>query len=97
MWARWRPGIARYRWIARARGASLLSPREWRIECPSPWHRHMVVRLVRAPGVVEVLELVRQRHHHPVEHCDFVGRADESPFRAAAVVAADVDDQRVVE
>ena len=60
-------------------------------------HGHVVVGLVRAPGVVEVLQLVFDRHLDAVEHGDFVRRADQRAFGARAVVAADVDDQRVVE
>ena len=57
----------------------------------------MVVGLVGAPDVVEVLELVLDRHLDAVEHGDLVGRADQRALGAGAVVAADVDDQRVVE
>ena len=75
----------------------LLGPQEGRVEGPAPCHRHVVVRLVRAPDVVEILELIGDRNLHAVEHRDLVRRADQRTFGAAAVVAADVDDQRVVE
>ena len=51
---------------AEVRG-DLLGPRERRVEGPGPRHRHVVVGLVGAPGVVEVLELVRDRHLDAVE------------------------------
>ena len=38
-----------------------------------------------------------QRRLHPVQAHDLVGRADEGAFRARAVVAQDVDDERVLE
>ena len=60
-------------------------------------HRHVIVGLVGAPDVVEVLQLLFDRNLDAVEHGHFVRRADQRAFDAAAVVAADVDDQRVVE
>ena len=81
---------------AEVRG-NLLGPGERRVEGPGPGHRHVVVGLVGAPDVVEVLELLLDGRIDAIEHRDFVGRADHRPFGAGAVVALDVDDQRVVE
>ena len=57
----------------------------------------MVVGPVGAPGVVEVLELGLHRDHHTIEHGDLVGRAHERALGGGSVVAADVDDERVLE
>ena len=53
--------------------------------------------MVGAPGIVEVLELVLDRHDDPVEHGHLVGRADQRALGAGTVVTVDVDDQCVVE
>ena len=81
---------------AEVRG-DLLGPGERRVERPGPRHRHVRVGLVRAPDIVEVLELVLDRHHDAVEHRHLVRRAVQRALGAGAVVAVDVDDQRVVE
>ena len=47
--------------------------------------------------IVEVLELHLDRHLDGVEHRHLVRRADERALGRRAVVAGDVDDQRVVE
>ncbi len=57
----------------------------------------MVVGLVRAPDVIEVLQLGFDRDFDAVEHRDLVRRADQRTLGAATVVTADVDDQSVVE
>src|SRR5262245_50153492 len=75
----------------------LLGPTERRVEGPGPTDGHVVVSFVCAPNVVEVLELVSDRHIDAVEHGNFVGRADERTFGARTIVAADVDDERIVE
>ena len=51
--------------------------------------------LVRAPELVEQV-LVLHRHGDTVEEGELVWRAVDRSFRTRAVVAADVDDQRVV-
>ena len=51
---------------AEVRG-DLLGPAERRVEGPRPRHGHVVVGLVRAPGVVEVLQLVLDRELDAVE------------------------------
>ena len=42
-------------------------------------------------------KLVRDRHLHAIEGGELVGRAIEHAFRARTIVAADIDDQGVVE
>src|SRR4029079_17610756 len=74
---------------------NLLGPREGRVERPCPWHRYVRVGLVRAPGVVE-LHLVSNRDLDAVERSDLVRRANQRALGAVAIVARDVDDQRVV-
>ena len=76
---------------------NLLGPSEWRVERPGPAHGHVVVSPVRSPDVVEVLELILDRDLDTVEHGDFVGRANQLAFGARTIVAADIDDERVVE
>ena len=58
--------------------------------------RHVRLGLVRAPDVV-VLHLVRDRHGDGFERRHVERRSDQRAFRARPVVAADVDDDRVVE
>ena len=75
----------------------LLEPGEGRIKRPGPARRHVVVGLLRAPDVVP-LHLVGDRHHvDAIKECDFVRRAERTALGAGAVVAVDVDDERVVE
>ena len=57
----------------------------------------MVVGAVGAPDVVEIFELLFDRRIGAVEHRHFVRRAVQLAFGTGAVVAVDVDDQRVVE
>ena len=75
----------------------LLGPLERRIERPRPCHRHVRIGLVRAPVlVVQHLHGFRQSQDAVVGG-HLVERSLERAFGAGAVVAADVDDQRVVE
>ena len=74
----------------------LLAPLERRVERPGPAGGVVREGLVRAPELVEQ-ELVLHRHGHAVEERELVRRAIDRPFRARSVVAADVDDQRVIE
>ena len=75
----------------------LLGPFERRVERPRPRHRHVRIGLGRTPGVVD-LHLLRDRDiENAVVGGHLVRRADGGAFGAGAVVAADVDDQRVVE
>jgi len=74
----------------------LLGPSKWRVERPSPAHGHVIVGSVRSPNIVEVLELIPDRNLDTVEHGHLVGRANQLAFSARTVVAADVDDERVI-
>jgi hypothetical protein len=56
----------------------------------------VVVRAVGTPNIIEILELVLDGDVDAVEKGDFVGRAVEGALRAGAVIAVDVDDERVV-
>ncbi len=80
---------------AEVRG-DLLEPTERRIERPRPMRRHVVVGLLGAPDVVP-LHLVCDGNGDAVEERDFVGRAEQPALGAGAVVAVNVDDERVVE
>ena len=80
---------------AEVRG-DLLRPGERRVERPRPGYCHVRVSLLRAPDLVEVFELVLDRHDDAVEHRHLVRRAHQ-PLGAVAVVATDIDDQRIVE
>ena len=57
----------------------------------------MVVGLLGAPDVVPLHLHVDRHLVDAVEERDLVGRAERAAFGARAVVAVDVDDQRVVE
>ena len=74
----------------------LLHPLERRAHRPRPARREMREGPVRPPELVPE-ELVLDRHWNAIEEGEFVRCAVEHPFRARAVVAADIDDQRVVE
>ena len=80
---------------AEVRG-DLLGPLERRIERPRPRHRHVRRGLRRAPDVVE-LHLLGDRNIDALNRGHVEGRADRGTLGAGAVVAADVDDDRVVE
>ena len=75
----------------------LLGPLERRIERPRPCHRHVRVGLVRAPIFVMQHLLGFGQSQNAVVGGHLVERALQRAFGAGAVVAADVDDQRVVE
>ena len=75
----------------------LLGPLERRVERPRPRHRHMRVGLVRAPVFVMQHLLGLGEVQNAVVGGHLVRRALQRAFGAGAVVAADVDDQRVVE
>jgi hypothetical protein len=84
------PGAAEMR-------GDLLGPAKRCVERPGPAHRHMRVGLVRTPDIVEISELVLDRNIDAVEADDLARRPEHGAFRARAVIAADVYDQRVVE
>ena len=74
----------------------LLGPFERRVEGPRPRHRHMRLGLVRTPDVV-IFQLICDRNVNGFEGGLVERRADDGAFGARAIVAADEDDQRVVE
>src|SRR5206468_8089652 len=75
----------------------LLEPGEGCIEGPGPARRHVIVGLLCAPDIVP-FHLFGDGHHvYAVEECDFVRRAERTALGAGAVVAVNVDDQRIVE
>ena len=74
----------------------LLAPLERRVESPGPSGGVVRESLIRAPELVEQ-ELVFHRHGHAVEESELVRRAIDRPLRTRSIVAADVDDQRVIE
>lgn len=75
----------------------LLEPAKWRIKCPRPARRHVIVGLLGAPDVIP-FQLRRGWHiAHAVKPRDFIGRAHRTALSARAVVAVDVDDECVVE
>src|SRR5262249_53052918 len=76
-------------------GCVLFKPVEWSIERPRPPRRHVVVGLLGAPDVVP-FQLNGSWHHvDSVEECNFVRRAERTAFRAGAIIAVNVDDERV--
>ena len=77
-------------------GRNLLGPFVGRVEGPGPRHGHVVVGVLGAPGVVE-FHLVGDRQFDAVELQHLARRAVRRAFGGGAIVAADVDDERVVE
>ena len=73
-----------------------LGPLERRIERPRPRHRHMVVVQRAAELVLDRVEVVETLFRAVADDADLVGRALQRAFGAAAIVALDEDDQRVV-
>ena len=74
----------------------LLHPFERRVDRPRPAGRKVREGLVRSPELVPQ-ELILDRHGDAIEGGEFVRCPVEHALGARAVVAADVDDQRVVE
>ena len=74
----------------------LLHPLERRVHRPGPAGGEMRERPFRSPERIPE-KLVLDRHGDAVEGGELVRRAVEHAFGARAVVAADVDDQGVVE
>src|SRR5215813_1694316 len=73
----------------------LLGPLERRIERPGPTHRHVWRGLVRTPSVIE-LQLLRDRNVDALNRGHLIWSSEDGAFGAVTIVAADVDDQRVV-
>ena len=78
-------------------GGDLLGPLERRVEGPGPPDRHVRIGRGRAPVVVELELLFDGDVQDAVVRGVHVGRAERRAFGTRAVVAVDVDDQRVVE
>ena len=74
----------------------LLGPLIRRVPGPGPAHRVVRVGLVGAPDVVE-LHVLFDRRVDAIRNGELVVQAVQRAFGARAVVAADVDDQRIVE
>src|SRR5438094_8522701 len=64
---------------------------------PGPADRHVGIRPVRSSYVVEILQLIGDRDLDGIELGDLIGGSDHRPLGAVAVIATDVNDQRVVE
>ena len=77
-------------------GGHLLGPFEGGVEGPGPRHGHVRRGLVGAQDIVE-LQLRFDRNIDGLNRGEVEGRADGGAFGAGSVVAADVDDQRVIE
>ena len=80
----------------------LLAPLERRVAGPGPGGRDVRRRVVVAPGIdaavlVDQLELLLGLDVDAVQERHLVERARRRPLEAGAVVAPDVEDQRVVE
>src|SRR5208282_3798380 len=84
--------------LARApeEGWDLLGPLVGRVKRPRPSDRIVGIGLGGTPGVVP-RHLLFGRQLDAVERNDFVRRADDRAFGRGAIVAADEDDDRVVE
>ena len=78
-------------------GCDLLGPFEWRVEGPRPSDRHVRIGRRRTPFVVKFELLFDRDVQYPVIGRVLVGRADQSAFGTGAVVAVDINDQRIVE
>ena len=74
----------------------LLGPFEWCIKGPGPAHRHVRCGLGRTPNVVE-LQLLGDWNVDAFERGHIGRGTDKGAFCAGAVVAADEDDECVVE
>src|SRR6476659_1371330 len=78
-------------------GRHLLGPFEGRVKCPRPRDRHVRVGLVRSPVfVMQQLQRLRERQNAVVGR-HLVKSSLQSAFGARTVVAANVDNERVVE
>src|SRR5271166_2715640 len=78
-------------------GRHLLGPLEGRVKCPRPRNRHVRVGLLRSPVfVMQQLQRLREGQDAVVGR-HLVKGSLQSAFGARAVVAANVDNERVVE
>src|SRR5260370_443343 len=74
----------------------LFHPLEWRVERPCPFCRVVRESFVRSPKFVPE-ELIFDWHGNAIKGSEFVRRPVEHALGARAVVAADVDDQGVIQ
>src|SRR5271166_3750173 len=75
----------------------LLGPLEWCVERPRPRDRHVRARFHRSPDIIEFELLGDGVVQDAIVRSIHIGRAERRTSGTRAVVAADVDDQRVVE
>ena len=80
----------------------LLAPLEWGVVgvgpgCGEVWRGVIAAESLDAPVLLDQRELVFGVEVHPVQKCHLFERPGEGSFHAGAVVAPDVEDQRVVE
>ena len=81
---------------AQLRGV-LFEPRKRGIKRPRPACRHVVISVLGAPDIVVLHLHIDRQLVEAVEERDLVGRAHRPALGAGAVVAVDIDDQRVFE
>src|SRR5215470_14895347 len=74
----------------------LLGPLERRVERPRPTHRHVRRSLVRTPNIIE-LQLLLDGNIDALNRCHLVRGTEYGALRTRAIVATDVNDERVVE
>ena len=74
----------------------LLGPFEWCIKGPGPAHRHVRRGQGRPPNVIE-LQLLRDWNVDALDRGHIDRGAEDRSFGAVAVVAADIDDECIVE
>src|SRR5215475_4039513 len=74
----------------------LFGPLERCVERPRPPHRHVRRSLVRTPNIIE-LQLFLDGNIDALNSCHLVRGTEDGAFRARAIVATDVNDERVVE
>ena len=74
----------------------LLGPLEWCIKGPGPAHRHVRRGQGRPPNVIE-LQLLRDGNVDASDRGHIDRGAEDGPFSTVPVVAADIDDECIVE
>src|SRR5215813_14260678 len=74
----------------------LFGPLERRIERPGPTHRHVRRSLVRTPNIIE-LQLLLDGNIDALNSCHLVRGTEYGAFRARAIVATDVNDERIIQ
>src|SRR4029077_19912765 len=74
----------------------LLTPFEWRVECPRPGSGKMRESFVGSPKFVPQ-KLIFDRHGDTIKCGELVRRTVEHTLGTRSIVAADVEDQRVTQ